>query len=201
MTTLFHSRFAVTGLLIGALACSSNSARTDEAGAAPRDSTALDTAATSTSPSSYSGTERDTTGGAVQQAPVDTFLQQQGTNPAVDTAGYSGIERNDSSGTSAQPGNVQDQGQNPTPGQTQPAPSGSTALPSDSGVIPADSSGVNNSGAAQDQNGNSGFDSTSGGAIDSTSGGAIDSTGTGSTGTDTADSTSTDTIDSSSQQR
>jgi hypothetical protein len=32
------------------------------------------------------------------QQPVDTFLQQQGTNPNGDTAGYSGMEHPDTSG-------------------------------------------------------------------------------------------------------
>ncbi len=164
MRAALRARIATAGVFIVAIACSSNSARTDEAGAAPRDSTGLETAATSSHPSGYSGMERDTTGGTVQQTPVDTFLQQQGTNPAADTAGYSGIERNDTSAGSAEPGNVQGHGQNPAPAQTQPAPADSTVLPSDSGALPG---GINDS---------TGADSTGTGTIDSTSTGTNNST-------------------------
>jgi hypothetical protein len=82
------TRYATLAALVGALACASNTARTDETAAA-KDTTTV-------------GRERDTTQAPAPtaQTPSDTFLQNQGTGTPQDTAGYSGIERD----TTAQPG-------------------------------------------------------------------------------------------------
>jgi hypothetical protein len=91
---------AAIGVLVGAVACAGNTAKTDEqqTGAA---ATATDTTrdTTSQNPSGYRGMERDTSMVPAQQpTPTDTFLQNQGTGQPQDTAGYSGIERVDTTG-------------------------------------------------------------------------------------------------------
>jgi len=52
-------------------------------------------------PPGYSGMERDTTGAEHQPTAVDTFLNEQGTGVPTDTAGYSGIEHQDTSTAAA----------------------------------------------------------------------------------------------------
>ncbi|MBA3520980.1 MAG: hypothetical protein H0T90_00555 [Gemmatimonadales bacterium] len=89
------ARFAAVGILVSALACAGNSARTDEE---DETATAQDTSAVQ-NPPGYRGMERDTAMVPAAEG-TDTFLQQQGTGTGSDTAGYSGMERQreDSSG-------------------------------------------------------------------------------------------------------
>src|SRR5215210_9439809 len=102
------TRFAAIAALVGALACAGNTAReadTDESAAA-RDTTTADTlGGREQNPPGYRGMETDTTMTPNQQQ-SDTFLQNQGTGQAQDTAGYSGMERVDTTG---QQGNQQGQ--------------------------------------------------------------------------------------------
>jgi hypothetical protein len=126
------TRFVALAALAGALACASNKARTDdgtqpEQAAAARDTTTGQD--TTQNPPGYRGMERDTTGaGQHQQAPVDTFLQRQGTGAPQDTAGYSGMERVDTTARQGQQGNQQNQA-NPS---SQTDTSGYNANPSSS---------------------------------------------------------------------
>jgi hypothetical protein len=90
---------AAIGVLVGALACAGNSAKTDEetAAAGAAADTTRDT--TGQNPSGYRGMERDTSMvPPAQPNPSDTFLQKQGTGEPQDTSGYSGIERVDTTG-------------------------------------------------------------------------------------------------------
>src|SRR6476661_2137363 len=89
------TRYATLAALVGALACASNTARTDQSAAAKdTTTTGRDTLNGQTeNPPGYRGMERDTTQAPVGQTPSDTFLQNQGTGTPQDTAGYSGIER------------------------------------------------------------------------------------------------------------
>jgi hypothetical protein len=87
-------------VLVGALACARNP-EADEAGTARVDTTTA--ADTVQNPPGYRGMEQDTTmvppeQQQPQEQPVDTFLQQQGTDPQADTAGYGGLERPDTAG-------------------------------------------------------------------------------------------------------
>lgn len=89
------TRFAALAVLVGALACAGNKARTgtDETAAA-RDTTSGDTLVQN--PPGYRGMERDTTiAPPTQPQPSDTFLQNQGVGTPQDTSGYSGAERVD----------------------------------------------------------------------------------------------------------
>lgn len=91
------TRYTAIALVAGALAC----ARNQETGTASiqDDSTAvMDTIDQAQNPSGYRGIEQDTSQVRPQEpTPVDTFLQQQGTNPKGDTSGYQGIERDTTS--------------------------------------------------------------------------------------------------------
>jgi hypothetical protein len=137
------TRFVALAALAGALACAGNKARTDdgtqpEQAAAARDTTTgQDTLnGQNQNPPGYRGMERDTSiAPQHQQTPTDTFLQRQGTGAPQDTAGYSGMERVD---TTSRQGNQQGQA---NPSQT-------------------DTSGNANQGAGQDTTGMSGMDST-----------------------------------------
>jgi hypothetical protein len=83
------ARFAAACLMAGAFACAGNSARVDDETAAARD-----TATTTETPPGYSGMEQDTTMAPDSApAPVDTFLEQQGTGVPADTQGYGGFEQ------------------------------------------------------------------------------------------------------------
>ena len=111
------TRYVALVALAGALACAGNKARTDngpDQAAAARDTTSARD--TTQNPPGYRGMERDTTI-APQQQPTasDTFLQKQGQGTPQDTAGYSGVERvdttgqrADTSGYNANPGAAQD---------------------------------------------------------------------------------------------
>ena len=103
------TRYATLAALIAGLACAGNSARTDDSdqSAAAKDTTTTtsgrDTLNGQTeNPPGYRGMERDTTQTPVGQTPSDTFLQNQGTGTPQDTAGYSGIERVDTTGQANQ---------------------------------------------------------------------------------------------------
>jgi hypothetical protein len=171
-----HSSTSYVALvaLAGALACAGNKARTDngpDEAAAARDTTSGRD--TTQNPPGYRGMERDTSiAPQQQQTPSDTFLQKQGQGTPQDTAGYSGIERVDTTGQRADT----------------------------SGYNRADTTGYNaNPGAAQDTSGMSGMDST-GMHADSTgapSGAAgLDSTGQSKTGDTTGYKQSQDTTTS-----
>jgi hypothetical protein len=84
--------------------------------------------------------ERDTTMAPDSApAPVDTFLQEQGTGVPADTAGYGGLERPDTTGGAAQPQPGADTtGYGQQPGQT----------------------GADTSGYGQQQPGQTGYDTT-----------------------------------------
>jgi len=186
------TRFATLAALVGALACASNTARTDESAAAKdTTSTGRDTLNGQTeNPPGYRGMERDTTQvppGAAQ-APVDTFLQKQGTGSPQDTMGYSGMERD-------------------TTGQGQRQNQADTSSMQNNGQSQADTSSMQNN-----TTGNSGVSDTSmtGGAADtsgynqssgnqnsanpSSSAAGLDSTGMSKTGDTTG-------YDKSQQQR
>jgi hypothetical protein len=99
------TRYVAMAALFGALACAGNKVRTEETAAARDTTTARDTMAqrdTLQNPPGYRGMERDTTIQPHEQTPTDTFLQKQGQGGAQDTAGYSGIERVDTTGAGAQ---------------------------------------------------------------------------------------------------
>ena len=107
MRTHSPTRYAALAVIVGALACASNKARTEgtqpEAAGAARDTTSgRDTLNAQQNPPGYRGMERDTTMPPTQQTPTDTFLQHQGQGQPQDTSGYSGIERVDTTGR-AQP--------------------------------------------------------------------------------------------------
>ena len=95
MTKRSTAGLAAVAWLFGSLACSSGMAKPDDTAAATRD-----TSQAPEPPPGYSGMERDTTGQEHQPTAVDTFLNEQGTGVPTDTAGYSGIEHPDTSGTS-----------------------------------------------------------------------------------------------------
>jgi hypothetical protein len=95
------TRFAAMAVLVGTLACAGNTARdteSDEAAAA-RDTTSDTLGGQVQNPPGYRGMERDTTiAPPTEGEPSDTFLQNQGTGTPQDTAGYTGIERVDTTG-------------------------------------------------------------------------------------------------------
>jgi len=96
------TRFAALAALVGALACAGNTAReadTDESAAA-RDTTTTDTLGQNQP--GYRGMETDTTLAPTDSQPSDTFMQNQGVGQPQDTAGYSGMERVDTTGQTGQ---------------------------------------------------------------------------------------------------
>jgi hypothetical protein len=97
------TRYVAVAALMGALACAGNKVRTDEAAAARDTTSTRDTLGGETQiPPGYRGMEPDTSIATPQeQTPTDTFLQQQGTGAPQDTAGYSGIERVDTTGATS----------------------------------------------------------------------------------------------------
>jgi hypothetical protein len=102
------TRYATLAALVAGLACAGNKVRTDDTdeSAAARDTTTTgrDTLnGQNENPPGYRGMERDTTQTPTGQTPSDTFLQNQGQGTPQDTAGYSGMERVDTTGQ-AQPG-------------------------------------------------------------------------------------------------
>lgn len=92
------TRFAAMAVLVGALACAGNTARDDEAAAA-RDTTTSDTlGGQAQNRPGDRGMERDTATAPQYPETSDTFLQNQGPAQGRDTAGYSGMERVDTTG-------------------------------------------------------------------------------------------------------
>ena len=127
------TRFAAMAVLVGALACAGNTAReadTDETAAA-RDTTMSDT----TGQPGYGGMETDTTIAPTGQQPSDTFLDNQGTGQAQDTAGYSGMERVDTTAGQGQMDTTSMQGHTDT--------TGAAAGTDTTGAWGADTSGAN----------------------------------------------------------
>ena len=95
--------YATLAALVAAMACAGNTAKTEDAdeSAAARDTTTTgqDTLTGQTeNPAGYRGMETDTTQAQPGQTPSDTFLQNQGQGTPQDTAGYSGMERVDTTG-------------------------------------------------------------------------------------------------------
>ena len=95
------TRYATLAALVAGLACARNVERTDEETAAARDTT---TDTLTQNPPGYRGMERDTTQVPPGQTPSDTFLQEQGQGTPQDTAGYTGMERVDTTGQAGEPG-------------------------------------------------------------------------------------------------
>jgi hypothetical protein len=156
------TRYATLAALIAGLACAGNTARTDDTdqSAAAKDTTTTgrDTLnGQNENPPGYRGMEQDTTQAPVGQTPSDTFLQNQGQGTPQDTAGYSGMERVDTTGQANQ------QNQTDTTGVTGQDTSGMTGQDT-SGAVGADTSSMNQSSGNQD------------------SGAQLDSTGTSQTG-------------------
>lgn len=150
------TRYAALVALAGALACAGNKARTDngpDQAAAARDTTSARD--TTQNPPGYRGMERDTTI-APQQQPTasDTFLQQQGQGTPQDTAGYSGVERVDTTGQRADTS-----GYNANPGAAQDT-SGMSGM--DSTGMHHDSTGTSNGAAGLDSTGQSKTGDTTG---------------------------------------
>jgi hypothetical protein len=134
------TRYIALVALAGALACAGNKAQTDDSPEPEQSGAARDT--TTENPPGYRGMERDTAISPTGQ-PSDTFLQNQGTGQAQDTAGYSGMERVDTTG---QAGQTDTSGYNANPTGTD-----TTAMPSDtsgasSGAAGLDSTGMSESG-------------------------------------------------------
>lgn len=143
------ARYAAMVLLVGGLACASNKARTMEGdqAAAARDTSRDSVSAEAQNPPGYRGMERDTTiAPQVQQQPGDTFLQNQGQGQPQDTAGYSGMERTDTSGQGGR-------------ADTTGAAAGARDT---SGAWGADTTGANQSGAGMDSTGQSRTGDTTG---------------------------------------
>jgi len=122
------TRYATLAALVVALACARNPEQeegaTPEEAAAARD-TATDTLAAQRDTAAdtlgqtpgYQGMERDTTlVPPNEQTPTDTFLQQQGQGTPQDTAGYTGIERPDTTGQAGQTDTTAQPGQTDTTG-------------------------------------------------------------------------------------
>lgn len=101
MRVQWSAACAAIGVLVGALACAGNTAKVEDETGAATTTTATDTTrdTTSQNPPGYRGMERDTSMVPAQQpTATDTFLQQQGTGAPSDTAGYTGMERVDTTG-------------------------------------------------------------------------------------------------------
>jgi hypothetical protein len=96
-----YTSYATLAAFVAAMACAGNTAKTedtDQSGAA-RDTTTTD----EQNPEGYRGMETDTTQvPPTGQTPTDTFLQNQGQGTPQDTAGYSGVERVDTTGQAGQ---------------------------------------------------------------------------------------------------
>jgi hypothetical protein len=192
------TRYATLAALVGALACASNKARTEdttqpEQTGAARDTTTTgrDTLAgrdTTQNPPGYRGMERDTTmAPATQPTASDTFLQKQGQGTPQDTAGYSGAERVDTTGQhQANPSQANPSEVSPSAGQADTT--------SGAAGVGRDTSGV----TGQDTSGMSGMDTTRmrSDSGTSSSGTGLDSTGMSKTGDTTGYGTSQDTTTS-----
>jgi hypothetical protein len=166
--------YAMLAALTAALACAGNPRTEDpDESAAARDTTMADQdtlTGQAENPPGYRGMEQDTTQTQPGQTPSDTFLQNQGQGTPQDTAGYSGMERTDTTGQANQ------QGQTDT-----------TGFGGDTTGFGGDTTGVT---GGQDTSGMTGADTTTGttGADTSAtnpgnqSGTQLDTTGTSQTG-------------------
>jgi hypothetical protein len=134
MTRRSIAGLATAAVLFGTLACAGGMAREDETAAAQ------DTSQTQ-NPPGYRGMERDTTQVPMdsQPTPSDTFLQEQGTGVPEDTAGYSGLERPDTSGAAAQ--DTSGAGWSDTTGATGVDTSGMSGMSDTTGQTSLDSTG------------------------------------------------------------
>jgi hypothetical protein len=146
---------AALALLVGGLGCASTTARTDDSPSAAARDTSTTTTASDTgtqNPPGYRGMERDTTAvppGAAT-APVDTFLQRQGTGAPQDTMGYSGLER-DTTGQQQQreTENPTDSSGRTVPGMAQQdSTSGMRSMDSTNGMGGMDSTRTDTSGTS-----------------------------------------------------
>ena len=147
------TRYVALAALAGAMACAGNKARTDngpEQAAAARDTTSVRD--TTQNPPGYRGMERDTSV-APQRQPTasDTFLQKQGQGTPQDTAGYSGIERVDTTGQkadtsvhNANPGAARD-----TSGMSGMSGMDSTGMHADSTAAPSGAAGLDSTGQSK----------------------------------------------------
>jgi hypothetical protein len=97
--------YAALAAVLAALACGGKAQPEDtpepDEAAAARDTstTGRDTlAGQAENPPGYRGMETDTTQAPAGQTPSDTFLQNQGQGTPQDTAGYTGMERTDTTG-------------------------------------------------------------------------------------------------------
>jgi hypothetical protein len=165
----YSTRFATMAALVGALACASNTARTDESAAAKdTTTTGRDTLngqnqdTLNQNPPGYRGMERDTTQTRTGQTPSDTFLQNQGTGTPQDTAGYSGIERDTSSAN--QQNNQAQPSQTDTSSMRSDTTGGAGVRDSSTTGGAADTSGYNqssgNQNSANPSSATTGLDST-----------------------------------------
>src|SRR5690242_17141673 len=181
------TRYATLAALVGALACASNTARTDHSAAAKdTTTTGRDTLnGQNENPPGYRGMERDTTqvpNGATQ-APVDTFLQRQGTGAPQDTSGYSGIERD-----TTHQGNQQNQQNNPSGVTNQQSQTDTSSMKSDTtrtgGVTDTSSTTRGAADTPGYHQSTGGPDTTSGSTVNpsTTSTTGLDSTGQSKTG-------------------
>ena len=92
------TRFAAMAVLVGAMACAGNKERTDtDETAAARDTTSSDTVGAQQNQTGDRGM-RDSVTAPQYPETSDTFLQNQGPGQGRDTAGYSGMERTDTTG-------------------------------------------------------------------------------------------------------
>jgi hypothetical protein len=148
--------YATLAALVAAMACAGNTARTDDPdqSAAARDTTTTgqDTLnGQNENPPGYRGMETDTTQAPTGQTPSDTFLQNQGQGTPQDTAGYSGMERQDTTGQANQQTQTDTTGfggdtTGVTGGQDT---SGMTGADTTTGQTGADTSAGNNQSGAQ----------------------------------------------------
>jgi hypothetical protein len=178
------TRYATLAALVAGLACAGNTARTDDS---DQSAAAMDTTTTgqdtlngqTENPPGYRGMERDTTQTPTGQTPSDTFLQNQGQGTPQDTAGYSGIERVDTTGQANQQ-NQQVDTTNAVSGQDTSGVSGGVTGQDTSGMSGQDTSGV----SGQDTSGAAGADTSSmnQSSGNQNSGVQLDSTGMSRTG-------------------
>jgi hypothetical protein len=145
-----YTGYATLMALVGALACAGNppSEDPDESAAARDTTTAQDTlAGQNETPPGYRGMEQDTTQAPTGQTPSDTFLQNQGQGTPQDTAGYTGMERPDTTGGVGGQTDTTGTGQTDTTGMGQ----------TDTTTMGGDTTGVS---GGQDTSGMTGADTT-----------------------------------------
>lgn len=149
-------RYVALVALAGALACAGNKARTEDNTPPDQAAAARDTTSgrdTTQNPPGYRGMERDTSVAPQQeQTPSDTFLQKQGQGTPQDTAGYSGIERVDTTGQGqANPSDTSGYNANPSGGQDTSGMNGmdSTGMQHDSTGASSGAAGLDSTGMSK----------------------------------------------------